>query len=131
MNEMSVSLSMHAVLKTMDGMVGFQIVTKPVICLWYKTILITFTVNSFLFHSDHIGNNSNNIIHKDVWKCFSFIPISLQLPKASFMDLSNVTIRRRKWQPTPVFLPKESCGQGSLVGCCPWGRTESDMTEAT
>ena len=131
MNEMSVSLSMHAVLKTMDGMVGFQIVTKPVICLWYKTILITFTVNSFLFHSDHIGNNSNNIIHKDVWKCFSFIPISLQLPKASFMDLSNVTIRRRKWQPTPVFLPKESCGQGSLVGCCPWGRTESDTTEAT
>ena len=28
---------------------------------------------------------------------------------------------RRKWQPTPVFLPRESCGQRSLVGCCPWG----------
>ena len=40
-------------------------------------------------------------------------------------------IWRRKWQPTPVFLPGESCGQGSLVGCCPWGRTESDTTEAT
>ena len=26
---------------------------------------------------------------------------------------------RRKWQPTPVFLPRESCGQRSLVGCCP------------
>ena len=38
---------------------------------------------------------------------------------------------RRKWQPTPVFLPRESCGQRSLVGCCPWGRTESDTTEAT
>ena len=38
---------------------------------------------------------------------------------------------RRKWQPTPVFLPGESQGQGSLVGCCLWGRTESDMTEAT
>ena len=38
---------------------------------------------------------------------------------------------RRKWQPTPVFLPGESQGQGSLVGCCPWGRTESDTTEAT
>ena len=25
---------------------------------------------------------------------------------------------RRKWQPTPVFLPRESCGQRSLVGCC-------------
>ena len=39
--------------------------------------------------------------------------------------------RRRKWQPTPVFLPGESQGRRSLVGCCLWGRTESDMTEAT
>ena len=30
---------------------------------------------------------------------------------------------RRKWQPTPVFLPGESQGRGSLVGCCLWGRT--------
>ena len=28
---------------------------------------------------------------------------------------------RRKWQPTPVFLPGESQGRGSLVGCCLWG----------
>ena len=38
---------------------------------------------------------------------------------------------RRKWQPTPVFLPGESQGQGSLVGCHLWGCTESDTTEAT
>ena len=38
---------------------------------------------------------------------------------------------RRKWQPTPVFLPGESQGWGGLVGCCLWGRTESDTTEAT
>ena len=38
---------------------------------------------------------------------------------------------RRKWQPTPVFLPGESQGQGSLVGGRLWGCTESDMTEAT
>ena len=37
----------------------------------------------------------------------------------------------RKWQPTPVFLPGESQGRGSLVGCSPWCHTESDMTEAT
>ena len=30
-----------------------------------------------------------------------------------------------------VFLPGESQGRGSLVGCRLWGRTESDMTEAT
>ena len=38
---------------------------------------------------------------------------------------------RRKWQPTPVFLPGESQGRGSLVGCRLWGRTDSDTTEAT
>ena len=38
---------------------------------------------------------------------------------------------RRKWQPTPVFLPGESEGWGSLVGCHLWGCTESDTTEAT
>ena len=38
---------------------------------------------------------------------------------------------RRKWQPTPVFLPGESQGRGSLVGCSLWGHTESDTTEAT
>ena len=32
--------------------------------------------------------------------------------------------------PTPVFLPGESQGRRSLVGCCLWGRTESDTTEA-
>ena len=36
---------------------------------------------------------------------------------------------RRKWQPTPVFLPGESQGRRSLVGCRLWGRTESDTTE--
>ena len=38
---------------------------------------------------------------------------------------------RRKWQPTPVFLPGESQGRGSLVGRRLWGHTESDSTEAT
>ena len=38
---------------------------------------------------------------------------------------------RRKWQPTPVFLPRESRGQRSLVGCRLLGRTESDTTDAT
>ena len=42
-----------------------------------------------------------------------------------------ICIWRRKWQPTPVFLPGESQGRGSLVGCRLWGRTESDTTDAT
>ena len=38
---------------------------------------------------------------------------------------------RRKWQPTPVFLPGESQERGSLVGCRLWGHTEADTTEVT
>ena len=38
---------------------------------------------------------------------------------------------RRKWQPTPVFLPGESQGWRSLVGCRQWGSKESDTTDAT
>ena len=38
---------------------------------------------------------------------------------------------RRKWQPTPVLLPGESQGLGSLVGCHLWGCTKSDMTDTT
>ena len=33
--------------------------------------------------------------------------------------------------PTPVFLPGESQGRGSLVSCRLWGHTESDTAEAT
>ena len=35
---------------------------------------------------------------------------------------------RRKWQPTPVFLPGESQGQGSLTGCCPWAVVAQSRT---
>ena len=43
--------------------------------------------------------------------------------------MSAVPIRRRQWHPTPVLLPGKSHGWGSLVGCSPWGRWESDATE--
>ena len=50
---------------------------------------------------------------------------SISLPLFTFMHW------RRKWQPTPGFLPGESQGWGSLVGCRLWGCTESDTTEST
>ena len=36
---------------------------------------------------------------------------------------------RRKWEPTPVFLPGESHGQEEMAGYSPWGYKESDRTE--
>ena len=50
---------------------------------------------------------------------------------ATSLSLFTFMHWRRKWQPTPVFLPGESQGHGSLVGHHLWGRTESDTTEAT
>ena len=50
---------------------------------------------------------------------------------ATSLSLFTFMHWRRKWQPTPVFLPGESQGWGSLMGCRLWGRTESDTTEVT
>ena len=48
---------------------------------------------------------------------------------ATSLSLFTFMHWRRKWQPSPVFLPGDSHGWGSLVGCSPWGRWESDTTE--
>ena len=50
---------------------------------------------------------------------------------ATSLSLFTFIHWRRKLQSTPVFLPRESQGRGSLVACCLWGCTESDMTEMT
>ena len=79
---------------------------------------------------------------KITWYLFlSIWPISLSkissksihvVTKAGFPSFySWVVIQcwRRQWHPTPVLLPGKSQGWRSLVGCSPWGRAESDMTE--
>ena len=50
---------------------------------------------------------------------------------ATSLSLFTFLHWRKTWQPTPVFLPGESQGRGSLVGCRLWGRRESETTEAT
>ena len=49
---------------------------------------------------------------------------------ATSLSLFTFMHWRRTWQPTPVFLPGESQGRWSLVGCHLWGRTELDTKEA-
>ena len=51
--------------------------------------------------------------------------------RVTSLSLFTFMYWRRKWKPTPVFLPRESQGQESLVGCRLWGLTESDTTEVT
>ena len=52
-----------------------------------------------------------------------------QCRRLGFDPWVGTTPWRRKWQPTPVFLPGKSHGQRNLAGYSPWGRKESDMTE--
>ena len=46
-----------------------------------------------------------------------------------FFSKGMLISRRRQWHPTPVLSPEKSHGWRSLVGCSPWDREESDMTE--
>ena len=61
----------------------------------------------------------------------SLTPFTGEWGEGAGSEAANSKLPRRKWKPTPVFLPGESQGRGSLVGCHLWGRTESDTTEAT
>ena len=57
---------------------------------------------------------------------------NFELYFTSMWDECNCTVVwRKKWPPTPVFLPGESQRWGSLVGCHLWGHTESDTAEVT
>ena len=60
---------------------------------------------------------------------WSFSIIRLQCGRPGFNPWVGKIPWRRKWQPTPVFLPGESHGQRSLAGCSPWGLKELDITE--
>ena len=57
------------------------------------------------------------------------VPDSVGLEWGPRICISNIFLWRRRWHPTPVLLPRKSHGQGSLIGCGPWGREESDTTE--
>ena len=80
---------------------------------------------------------NNTVLH--IWKFLREFPggsVVKNPPKQETQEMwvpSHVVIGkipwRRKWQPTPVFLPRESNGQRSLVNYSPWGCKELDMTE--
>ena len=50
-----------------------------------------------------------------------FKKLKTELPNDPTIVLLYTQEWRKKWQPTPVFLPGEAQGCGSLVGCCLWG----------
>ena len=100
--------------------------------LWLETLFILY----YTFLEKAMATHSSTLAWKNPW---AEEPGRLQYMGlrrvghdwAISLSLFTFMHWRRKWQPTPVFLPGESQGQGSLVGCRLWGRTESDTTKVT
>ena len=100
---------------------GFGIVNKAEIDVFLE--LSCFFDNPTDFGNLNSGSFAFSKTSLNIWK---FTVHVLLKP-----GLENFEHWRRQWHPTPVLLPGKSHGRRSLVGCSPWGRTESDTTEAT
>ena len=100
------------------------------------SIPIMFLLSYHLWEEKAMAPHSSTLAWKIPWmeeSCGVQSMGSLRVGHNWATSLSLFTFMhwRRKWQPTPVFLPGEFQGQGSLAGCRLWGRTESDKTEVT
>ena len=100
---------------------------KPLSLLW-----------CFLASANREGNGNplqysclENPMDGGAWWATSMGSLRVGHDWATSLSLFTFMHWRRKWQPTPVFLPGESQGRRSLVGCRLWGRTELGTTEAT
>ena len=83
-----------------------------------------------------MATHSSSLVWKIPWteepsRLQSMRSLGVGHDQATSLSLFTFMHWRRNWQSTPVFLPGESHGQGSLVGCRLWGCTESDTTEVT
>ena len=102
-----------------------------------RTRLSDFTF-TFHFHAleKDIATHSRTLAWKIPWmeepgRLQSMGSLRVRHDSVTSLSLFTFMHWRRKWQPTPVFLPGESQGRRSLVGCRLWDRAESDTTEAT
>ena len=104
----------------------------------YRRVLRAWTLvpGSTVFLEKAMAPHSSTLAWKISWteepgRLQSVGSLRVRYDWATSLSLFTFMDWRRKWQPTPVFLPGESQGWGSLVSCCLWGHTESDTTEAT
>ena len=89
-----------------------------------KDILPLNENNILLLEVRKIGDKHEKIdTFIRVLKFYGTVPLKI----ISYTSI-RVVLWRRKWQPTPVFLPGKFHGQRSLLGCNPWGCKELDMT---
>ena len=95
----------------------------------YKKVYLKNTEKAMATHSSTLA--SKIPWTEEPGRLQSMGSLGIRHNRATSLSLFTFMHWRRKWQPIPVFLPGESQGRRSLVGCRLWGRTESDTTEAT
>ena len=101
--------------------------------LWYVAYK-TSVAESFLLSEKAMATHSSTLAWQIPW---AEDPGGLQSMESlrvghdwvTSLSLFTFMHWRRKWKPTPVFLPGKSQGWGSLVGCHLWSRTGSDTTK--
>ena len=112
----------------------------PFLSLWLLRqnlqLVAAFLLSPILPPEKTMAPHSSTLAWKIPWmaepgRLQSMGPLRVGHDWATSLSLFTFMHWRRKWQPTPVFLPGESQGRGSLLGCCLWGCTESDTTEVT
>ena len=118
-----------------------QSFATPTTRVWFPTSLTFLKVKKFIHFTAFTAEkamapHSRTLAWKIPWTKESGRLQSMGSPRvghawATLLSLFTFMHWRRKRQPTPVFLPGESQGRGSLVGCRLWGRIELDTTEAT
>ena len=114
---------------------GSEIIRKQLRSIYTKVHLISKPM-LFLLITILMALHSSTLAWKIPWaeelgRRQSMGSLRVRHDWATSLSLFTFMHGRKKWQPTPMFLPGESQGQGSLVGCRLWGHTESDTTEVT
>ena len=102
----------------------------------FKYNLYKFGTSHGLWSEKAMAPHSSTLAWKIPWieepgRLQSMRSLRVRHDWATSLSLFTFMHWRRKWQPTPVFLPGGSQGRGSLVGCRLWGHTEADTTEVT
>ena len=95
--------------------------------IWIRRNLKRYLMQPSYLKLQHFLNTTSK--HHHIWRWKNSLLINKTVPPVSTIGEYCSRVRRRQWHPTPVLLSGKSHGQRSLVGCSPWGREESDMTE--